>query len=555
MMRLEGHVPYNPEDAAYYSKRRWWAGLTLGGMLDKAADVYPDKEALVDSSCRLTYSEVREKANRLAISFMDLGIQPLERVLLQVPNWHEYIVAYFALQKIGAIPIILIARYRQYEINHLARMSGATTWIVTDFYRKTDYLPIISDVLEENQCIERVILVRSQEHKDYLSFEKLIASSELSEKSLRRLEERRPEATQVAHMGPTGGTTGLPKIVPHTHNALLCKIEYSARACEMGNDTICLIVAPAAHDLPFTNGICATMFAYGKLIMMNRTDAESICQVIQDEKVNTTVWVPTLTSRLIEADCRSKYDLSSLKKIHSGGGPSSRTLIIDTIRELGCAYLSGYGGTEGMLTLSRVGTDLETLCSTVGKPTCPYDRFEVIDPDGTVLPRGTEGHLVVKGPSIFTGYYNLEEENVRNFTREGFFRTGDLARIDAAGYIRITGRLKSIIKRGGESISASEIENLLSDHTAIASVGVVGMPDPVMGERVCAYIVLKRKGDELSFKQIVDWLKNEKGASVLQLPERIEFIDEMPLTATGKMDRKSLVKDIKEKIKVESGDY
>ncbi len=547
MTTLEGHAPYNEEDADYYSKRRWWAGLNLGGLLDKAADIYPDKEALVDSQCRLTYAQVRDKANRLAVSLMDLGIQPLERVLLQVPNWHEYVVSYFALQKIGAIPIILIARYRQYEINHLAAMSEATTWIVPDFFRKTDYLPIISDVLEENPTLKRIILVRSREHKQYLSFEKLISSAELNDRSLMALEKRRPEATQVAHMGPTGGTTGLPKIVPHTHNALLCKIEYSARACEMGNETICLIVAPAAHDLPFVNGICATIFAYGKLVMMNRTEAESICQVIEKEKINTAVWVPTLTSRLIEADCRHRYDLSSLKKIHSGGGPSSRRLILDTIKELGCAYLSGYGGTEGMLTLSRIGTDIDTLCSTVGKPTCPYDTFQVVDPQGNVLPCDTEGHLVVKGPSIFTGYYNLAEENKRNFTKDGFFRTGDLAKIDARGYISITGRLKSIIKRGGESISASEIENLMSDHPAIASVGVVGMPDPVMGERVCAYVVLKN-GEELRFEQIISWLKNEKGASVLQLPERIEFVSEMPLTATGKLDKKGLLEDIKEKI-------
>jgi len=550
-MQLKGHSPYKPEDAEKYIDRRWWAGLTFGDLLDKAADIYPEKEALVDDTYRLTYSEVREKANRLASGFIDLGIQPLERVLLQVPNWHEYVVSYFALQKIGAIPIILIARYRQYEINHLARMSEATTWIIPAHFRKTDYMPIITDVLEENPLLKRVILVRSEEHEKYISFENIIKANELNEQTLKRLEGRRPDPTQVAHMGPTGGTTGLPKIVPHTHNALLCKIEYSSRACEMSHDTICLIVAPAAHDLPFTNGICATIFAYGKVVLMNRTAPESICKKIQDEKINTTVWVPTLTSRLLEFNGRKDYDLSPFKKIHSGGGPGTPKLIRETIEKLGCTYLSGYGGTEGMLTLSRVGTNIETLCTTVGKPTCPYDSYQVIDVDGNVLPCNTEGHLVVKGPSIFTGYYNLPGDNSQIFTKNGYFKTGDIAKINAQGYITITGRLKSIIKRGGESISASQIENLISDHPAIAAVAVVGMPDPDMGERVCAYIKPKAE-KEISLEEIIDWLKKQKNASVLQLPERLEKINEMPLTATGKINKKALSKDISGKLKNES---
>lgn len=546
-MNLEGYKPYRQEDAKRYNQKRWWAGLTLGGLLDKTADIYPDKEALVDNAFRLTYSEVREKVNRFACGLIRLGVQPMERVLLQIPNWHEFVVSYFALQKIGAIPVILIARYRQYEINHLSQLSGAVTWILPDSFRKTDYLPIISDVLKESSSIKRVILVRSKDHEDYYSFEKLINSCQLDEHALRCVEERQPVATQVAHMGPTGGTTALPKIVPHTHNALLCKIEYSARSCEMNNQTITLIVAPAAHDLPFINGICATIFAYGKLIMMNRTDPESICEKIEKEKINTAVWVPTLTYRLIDADCRQKYDLSSLEKIHSGGGASSPKLIRETIDKIGCAYLSGYGGTEGMLTLTRMGTDFETLCNTVGKPTCPYDTFQVRDEQGNILPCGEEGHLVVKGPSIFTGYFKAPEENKKAFTKDGFFRTGDLAKIDAKGYISITGRLKQIIKRGGETISASEIEKILDNHPGLVDVAVVGMPDPVMGERVCAYVVPKA-GEELNFEQIINWLKTQK-VSVLQFPERIEFISEIPLTATGKVNKKKLREDINCKIK------
>jgi len=543
---LEKFMPYRKKDAEKYNRLRWWAGLTFGDILDKAAAVYPDREALADDRLRLTYSQLREKTDRLAVALIDLGIRPLERVLLQLPNWHEFIVSYFALQKIGAIPVILIARYRQYEINHLAKLSGAVAWIVAETVKKTDFVPIIEDVLSKNASLQTIILVRGNPRETYQGFGQLIEKTPLNRMNQERLAERRPNPMQVAHMGPTGGTTGLPKIVPRTHNDFLCKAEYSARACEMSHETICLIVAPAAHDLPFANGICATLFACGKLVMMNRTDPESICRIIQDERINTVIWVPTLTYRVVNFERLKDFDLSSLKKIHSGAGVSSPELIHGAVEKLGCLYLNGYGGTEGMQTLCRTDCDIEKVCRSVGKPTCPYDTYKVVDDDGSDLPVNTQGQLLVKGPSIFTGYYDMPEENEKVFTADGFFKTGDLAVIDDTGYISITGRIKDIIKRGGESIYAPEIEKLIDSHPGVALVAVVGMPDPELGERICAYVE-PEKGKKMSFEEIITFLK-EKGASVLQLPEKIEFVAEMPLTATGKVDKLTLREDIEKKM-------
>jgi len=546
-MNLEGIIPYKEEDAEKYNRLRWWPGLTFGDILDKAADVYPEKEAIVDDTERLTYAELREKTDRLAIGLMDLGIQPLDRVLLQLPNWHEFVVAYFALQKIGAIPVILIARYRQYEINHLARLSGAAAWIVAETFKKTDFLPIIKDVVAENPRIKNVIITRGEPRKGYQNLEALIHNAERNESNRHRLAVCRPDPMEVAHMGPTGGTTGLPKIAPRTHNAVLCKAEYSARACEISHETVCLIVAPAAHDLPFANGICTTIFACGELVMMNQTDPESICRIIQTEKIDTVIWVPTMTYRVVNYERLKDFDLGSLKRIHAGAGVSTPELIHDAVDKLGCAYLSGYGGTEGMQTLTRTHSDMDTICRTIGKPTCPYDTYKVIDSEGNVLPPNAPGELVVKGPSMFTGYYNMPEENAKVFTEDGFFRTGDLAMIDETGYITLSGRLKDMIKRGGESIFAPEIEKLISGHTDVALVAVVGMPDPEMGERICAYIE-PAEGAVLTFDQIIGYLKDQ-GASVLQYPERIEFTAKMPLTPAGKINKRAIREDIAEKLK------
>ena len=199
-MNLEGFTPYKVEDAEKYTQFGWWPGLTFGDLLDKAADSYPDKEAFVDGKSRLTFLQARQNIDRLAISMMELGIKPLTRVLVQMPNWNEFAYAYLSLQKTGAIPVLLIDRYRQNEINHLAQLTGATTWIVPERYKKIDYLPIVQDVLKNNPNMEHVIFVRGGEHDGCLNMEKLIEQAELSRDNLDRLADRRPDPDQVAHM-------------------------------------------------------------------------------------------------------------------------------------------------------------------------------------------------------------------------------------------------------------------------------------------------------------------------------------------------------------------
>jgi len=546
MKLLKGCTPYRKEDAEKYHRLRWWAGLTLGDLVDKAADIYPDKEALVDDKSRLTYSQVRERVNRLAIGLMDLGIRTRDRVLVQLPNWSEFVFSYFALQKIGAIPVLLIDRYRPYEINHLFRLTEATSWIVPETYRKTDYLPIIRDVLKSSPKVKQVILARGEKHRGLLNLEMMIEEMELRKKDLVRLAQRRPDPMQIAHMGPTGGTTGLPKVVPRTHNSLFCGIEYAARAWEMDSHDICLLAGPIGHDLTFTKGLCGTLFTFGKMVFWDSMDSAEICQTIQREKVTAIVWVPTLAKRLIDFEGLRDYDLSSLKKMHCGGGVSQPELIKGVWERLGCTFFNGYGGTEGQTTITRSADPPQTILQTVGKPTCPYDTYKVVDSKGRELPLNAPGELAIKGPGVFTGYYKAPKENKMAFDKKGFFRTGDVVKIDQAGNVTITGRIKEMINRGGESISATEIESLIIGHPGVAMVAVIPMPDPVMGERVCAYIQPK-PGAELSFDNIIAYLRERK-ASVLQLPERIEFIGEMPLTKAEKVDKKILIQEIVKKI-------
>jgi 2,3-dihydroxybenzoate-AMP ligase len=547
---LEGATPYLDEDAERYVRLGWWRGLTLGDLLDRAADIHPDKEAFIDLENRLTYGQAREKSDRLAVGLMKLGIRPLERVLVQLPNWSEFVPAYFALQKIGAIPVMLIDRYRQLEILKLADITGATAWIVPLRHRKVDYEPIIRDVLQQRPKIERVITVRSEvDEPGFWCLERLIAETEPTEADRAALAARKPDARQVAHMGPTGGTTGAPKIVPRTHNSLECAVETCSLSWGQHCEDISLIVGSIGHDLSFTKGFLGSIVTMGTLVMLDTTDNQVICETIEREKVTAVIWVPTLGQRLLQYEDLDKHDLSSLKKMHSAGGAALPGLVRDVFSRLGVRFCNGYGATEGMTTITRAVDDVEVVCTTVGRPTCPSDIYKVVDSQGNVLPVGTPGELLVKGPSVLSGYHRNPEENAKAFDADGFFRTGDVAKISEKGYVTITGRIKEMINRGGESISATVIEELIDRHPGVATVAVIAMPDVLMGERVCAYIQ-PRSGASLSFEDVIAFMR-EQNASVLELPERIEFVEVMPYTAAQKIDKNTLRTDIAKKLEAE----
>jgi 2,3-dihydroxybenzoate-AMP ligase/mycobactin salicyl-AMP ligase len=543
---IEGFTEYAKEDREKYNRRRWWLGITWGDMFDKATDLYPGKIGLVDGVGRWTYSQLREKVDRLAIGLMGLGIKPLDRVFLQFPNWHEYIYAFFAMQKIGAITVLLIPRHNQLEIKHLARLTEPVAWILPEWYAKVDYQPVIDDVLKENPGIKYIIQVRPGGKGKYLNLDKLIEQAELTKDNLKELENRRPDPDEVSHIMPTGGTTGLPKASPRTHNCYIENIEYHSRAWEITSNDTLMVITPVGHSMAMHWGIGAAFFNYAKLVLLDSVKAEDICEWIQKEKVTAIPSVPALIARVVNMEGLEKYDLSSLRTISVGGAPSSPELVRSVYDRLKCIFINGFGSSEGTNTATRPGDSMDIICNSVGRPVCPYDTIKIIDDAGNELPPGVEGELVSKGPGIFTGYFKSPEENRQIFTKDGFFRTGDKAKKDQFGNITITGRIKDIIIRGGEKISPADIEKLISGHPDVREVAVVGMPDPVLGERICAYVIL-RPGTRLTLEEIIAFLKRI-GASVQQLPERIEFVQVLPMTKVGKVDKKALREEIKRKL-------
>jgi 2,3-dihydroxybenzoate-AMP ligase/mycobactin salicyl-AMP ligase len=546
-MVFEGFTPYEPEAAELYNKRRWWLGMTLGDMFDKACDLYPSKEALVGEGKRYTYTELRTEVNKLAYRFLEEGFQSGDRVLIQLPNWPEFVISYYAMQKAGLVMVLLTVNHSAKEVVHLANLTQPKGWVLPDHYRKMNYEPLIQQVKKETAALKTVLVVGQDIPEGCNRLQDFVETKADASAIKTSLEQARPDPADVCQILPSGGTTGLPKGAVRTHNDYMCNIEYKSRAWDLNATDICLVATTVGHNLALLVTVTGAVFHGAKMVMLDSTYPADFCQIVQDEKVTCTGLVPTLISRIVNFENLSDYDLSTFEKIYVGAANSPPELVRATEEKIGAFYYNAFGMVEGPCSQTRPGDSVEIRCDTIGRPVCPYDDFRTLDQDGKPTPPGVEGELAAKGPGIFTGYLKNPQANQESFTPDGYFRTGDLAVIDERGIVRITGRIKDIIIRGGENIAARDVEDLISSHPNVEYVAAVGMPDPDLGEQVCAYIK-PVEGASVNDDDIVAFMK-EMEASKILYPGRIEFVDEIPLTAAGKADKKVLKKDIEEKVK------
>jgi 2,3-dihydroxybenzoate-AMP ligase/mycobactin salicyl-AMP ligase len=552
-MVLKGAKPFPKEFVERYYQKRWWSGISLGEMLDRSCDLYPHKEALVGGEVRLTYRQLKEWTDRAAIAFTQLGIGKLDRVILQIPNWPEFVYAYYGLHKIGGIPVMCIPRYSQREMEYFCETTEAKAWIVPLRFEKIDYITMIKSIQSRKLPLKHILVIDSPGGEPLpegtLSFNDLLKNVDLMKYPKDYIQSLKPDPEEVCHLMPTGGTTGLPKLVARTHNDFLSNVEFRTKAWERSPRDITLITTPITHNMAIEVSMNPTFLTGGKVVLIPSTRPKEILEAIEKEKVTTMILAVAQIQQIIEYPELNQYDLSSLQVFGAGGSHMPSELIKKVYEKIGCKFYNVFGMSEGPCTQTRYDDPDDAVLYTVGQPICPYDEFKVIDSNGNELPRGRDGEFVARGPCIFRGYYKNEAENKAAFTPDGFFRTGDIAKFDPEGRLIITGRVKDIIIRGGENISAREVEDLIGSHPKVEQVAAVGMPDPVLGERVCAFIK-SRKEMKISFEEIITYLK-EKKTSVLNLPERIEIIEEMPFTNVGKVDKKRLREEIKGKLKEE----
>ena len=534
---LNGFVPFPPEFAARYRAKGYWQDKSLAQEFAVVYQRFADRIAIVDGDRRLTYAELDRITTNLALNLLEIGLKPLDRVVPTLPNVHEFVLLYFALQKLGAIPIAALVSHRFAEISQFVSLSGATTCVYPETSGDFSFSPIIDRIAAENTALQiRIVL----------------GTPKAGEHSLRELIDRpaRLPASRLAeiHIDPTdpcifqlsGGTTGIPKLIPRTNNDYAYNSKVAASVCEVNADSVLLLVLPIAHNLPLAcPGIQGFMFHGAKVVVHANTRPAEMFALIQKHRVTHLKVVPALLIRLINDPSVADYDLSSLKLIQSGGQRMQPEVRAKTRALIpGVFVQENFGMSEGTLMFVRATDPEDVKLETCGRPVCEDDEVKLLDEDDRQVAPGEVGEFTVRGPYTLRGYFGVPEYNARQFTTDGFYRSGDLMRQHSSGNYVVEGRKKDLINRGGEKISAEEVENLILMHPAVQNVACVPMPDANMGEKMCAFVIL-RAGQSLQLKALVDFLLTKEIAK-FKLPERLELLADFPVSTFGKVSKKAL---------------
>ncbi|SDP28629.1 2,3-dihydroxybenzoate-AMP ligase [Streptomyces sp. cf386] len=527
-------APTWPEEfAARYRAAGHWRGETFGGMLRERAAAHPDRVALVDPAPERrtwTYGELDERADRLAAGFAARGIGKGDRVVVQLPNIGEFVEVVFALFRIGALPVYALPAHRDTEIGYFCSFTEAVAYVVPDVHAGYDHRDLAARLRKETPGLRHVFVVGEPgEHT---------ALSEVPCDPAGPFEG--PEPHELAFLQLSGGTTGVPKLIPRTHDDYLYSLWGSNEICGVDAHTRFLVALPAAHNFPMSSpGWLGVMYAGGTVVLCPRPDPATAFPLVERERITITALVPPLALVWTEAGTTTPYDLSSLTLALVGGAKYSEEAARRLQPALGCRLMQVFGMAEGLVNYTRLDDDVDTVVTTQGRPVSPDDEIRIVDDGGDDVPEGEPGHLLTRGPYTIRGYWRAPEHNARAFTEDGFYRTGDLVRRTPTGHLVVVGRAKDQINRGGEKIAPEEIENIILAHPSVHDVSVVAVPDAYLGERSLAYVVLRTGAEPLRPVAVKRFVR-ERGVAAHKVPDLVEFVDAFPQTGVGKVSKKQL---------------
>ncbi|TCZ53406.1 AMP-binding protein [Roseicella aquatilis] len=513
----------------------FWREDTLLDHLARAVAATPDKPAIVahrsdtGRETRLSYAELDQRSDLVALSLRERGVSRGDVVSFQLPNWWEFSVLHLACLKLGAVSNPLMVIFRARELGFMLGLAESKVLVVPARFRGFDYPAMVAGIRDRLPALRHVLVVDGAGEN---AFDRLLAPA-VGEAGRASLRGEGPLPEDVIQLLYTSGTTGEPKGVMHTSNTMLSNLAPFAERLHLGAGDVIHMPSPLAHQLGFMYGIVLPVMLGGTAVLQDVFVAEEMARQIREAGATFTMGATPFLNDLTEHVARTGQGTPSLRVFVSAGAPIPRALVAKAREALGSAIISAWGMSEnGAVTTTRPEDPEEKTTSTDGCP-LPGMELRVIDPEGGVLPAGEEGRLQVRGCSNFVGY--LKRPELDPTDPEGWFDTGDLARMDGEGYIRIAGRSKDIIIRGGENIPVVEVEGLLFRHPAVAEVAVVGVPDARLGERACAYVRL-RDGASLSLADMAAYLDAQKMARQYW-PERLEIVEELPRTPSGKIQK------------------
>lgn len=531
-----------------YIKMGYWDSSLISDYWDRNAALYPDEVAISEEDNRLTWSEAKKEIDRIAFGLLKLGIKRDEKLAVQLYNCAELFTIRLACEKAGIIAVTILPEFRHAEVSAILRHTEAVGIVIPREFRRFDYFEMIQEVQSVTPSLKYIFVIGDDIPGGAISIKEM-TKRELEKKYPNDyLQKTKFNTFETFQIATSTGTTGMPKCIEFTS----CVRQYTGRVVakrlKMKRDDVVGAFAPVISGGCFNEVYRAAPIVGARIVLAKYFTPETILKLIEKERVTVAAMVPTVLIRLLDDPSLEKHDLSSLRFVKHGGSLLPYDQALNAWEKFRCPILPAYGTLDiGTIGTSFVESPQETLLRAMYKP---LDGVEIklVDEKKREVPRGEIGELLVRGPNCQPGYYN-DPEATAEFCKDGWFQTGDLASFNEEGRFIIRGRLKDVIIRGGQNIYPFEIEGMLLKHPKVSKAAVVGMSDPEMVEKACAYVVLKAE-EGFRFSEMEIFLRDQ-GIATFKIPERLEIIENMPLVGGIKVDKKRLRQDIETKLKQE----
>ena len=512
-----------------YREAGYWRGETFPAFLRERARLHPDRIAVIGGDERWSYAELWQRAETAAAGFLSMGLRPGDRVIVQLGNVPAFYSVVFGLFRAGLIPVFALPAHRIVELRHFAEKAQAASYVAAAEQDGFDYRTLARTLQAEMPAMRHVVIVG-----DAAEFTTLDGFRPAPG----RLPAHDPDPQSVAFLQISGGSTGLSKLIPRTHDDYIYSFRASNEICGITAETRYLIALPAAHNFPMSSpGAMGVFHAGGTVVLAGSTSPDTAFALIARERVTDLGLVPPLALLWAQAAEKTAHDLSSLRVIQVGGAKLTPEAARRVIAGLKCRLQQVFGMAEGLVNYTRLDDDPDIVVNTQGRPISPDDEVLVVDDQGNPVPDGEPGYLLTRGPYTIRAYHNDAAANARAFTDDGYYRTGDIVIRSPGGYLTVQGRAHDHINRAGEKISAEEVEDHLLAHPEVFDAAVVSIPDPHLGERSCAFVIAH--GEPPRPPALKAWMRT-RGLAAFKVPDQVVYVTEFETTAVGKTSRREL---------------
>lgn len=511
------------DSARYYREQGVWTGDTHLAMLRRSVAQHGDRWAAADDHRELTYRELADGIDKAAAWLAAVGVRRGDGVIVQMTNCVAYLEVVFGIWRLGAIPVFSLPAHGTRDIVHFHQTAPAY-FHVSPVHAPRHLAQVRADLAEQAPDLVQL---------------QVDADSPAPWDDREPVPEPEVDPGELAFLQLSGGTTGVPKLIPKTHDDYLYSVRQSLVHCDLDADSRVAVSMPAAHNFTMSSpGILGALMVGASVVFVADPSPATLLRVIGKRRITHLSMVPPLLLSLLNHPARKDYDLSSLATVWVGRAKLSAAVAERVAPELGCRLQQVFGMAEGLVNYTGLDDPVETIVNTQGHPMSPYDEIRIVDEAGDPVAQGEVGELTTRGPYTIRRYHRNPAANARSFTADGFYRTGDLVTQDARGYLTVVGRSKDQINRGGEKIAPEAVENALLTHPGVHDVSVIGVPDETWGEKTCAYVIPRdtAEGADLTEKAVRKFARSA-GLASFAVPDYIYLVDEFPLTGVGKVSK------------------